>query len=231
MASSDETEIVRLVDPWALDTEHVKAGLYRVVIDDPLNVHVLLLHLTGAHGSVSCATLQVFSRTPGVNMRPSHLRSVSFDLDIVERAVRAGGSWRRPRDAGDERWATHQRALRDDGSDPIQNLWSLVQPRSQAEPQEARRALDEPLPPEHFEEVARLYDEAIKLGVPAIASYISEHMGNWAEQSTVRGWIARARRDGLLPPTKSGKKLGNIKKPEPFPREAQVVDPKHSPTR
>ena len=230
MAPNRETETARLIDTWVLHTDDAWDGLYRVVIDDPLDDHVLLLHLTGTLGDVSCATLQVFSRTPRANIRSSHLRRVRIDLHAVERALRAGGRLRRPRAVGDERWDTHQRALRDDGSDPIRNLWSLVQPTSQAESQKARRALDEPLLPEHFEEVARLYDEAVKFGTPT-AEYISERMGGWAE-STVRGWIARARKEyGLLPPTKPGKKLGNTGRPEAEPPEVLEVDPKDSPSR
>lgn len=216
MTLAKTTEIARLIDSWPLTPERPQRELYRVLVDDPLDGHILLLYLAGIGADASCATLQVFSRAPGANIRSSHLRGVKIDLEVVARALDNGGSWRRPRRSEDARWSNAERALRDDDSDPIENLWALAKPR----PPVQRRGLDAPLPREHFEEVARLYDEAVRLGT-GTADYISQRMGDPAE-STVRGWISRARKLGLLPATKAGQKLGNTVKAEPSPREVEI---------
>ena len=62
--------------------------------------------------------------------------------------------------------------------------------------------------PEHYVEVARLYDEAIAQGSRAPNRYIAEKM-NVRSTSTVKNWVVECRRLGLLPPTEERKARGN----------------------
>jgi hypothetical protein len=60
----------------------------------------------------------------------------------------------------------------------------------------------------HYEEVARLYDEAITAGSRAPNRWIADSLGV-ESTSTVKNWVVECRRRGLLPPTTERRAKGN----------------------
>ena len=67
-------------------------------------------------------------------------------------------------------------------------------------------------PPEHYEQVAEIYDEAVEVGDPP-TSALAEAFG--VPYSTAARWIRRARALGLLPPPRGGVVRGNVGPPGP----------------
>lgn len=62
---------------------------------------------------------------------------------------------------------------------------------------------------DHYVEVARLYDEALKFGLRTPNRYIAEHLSGDTPTSTVKNWVVECRRLGLLPPTTERRAKGN----------------------
>jgi len=61
-------------------------------------------------------------------------------------------------------------------------------------------------PPEHYQQVAEVYDEAIEAGYPPTQS-VAETFD--VPYTTAARWVRRTRALGLLPPPAPGQPLGN----------------------
>jgi len=64
-----------------------------------------------------------------------------------------------------------------------------------------------PYPPEHWENVARIYSEAMASHDPAPVRRVAEELN--VARSTARNWVAKCRKIGYLPPTEERKAKGN----------------------
>ena len=76
--------------------------------------------------------------------------------------------------------------------------------------EERRRRVEasrSPYPPEHWENVARIYSEAIANHDPAPVRRVNEELN--VARSTARNWVAKCRKIGYLPPTEERRAKGN----------------------
>ena len=215
----ENIEIARVIDRVD-DPNVLPSTTVRVAVDDPRDDYVCLLWVSYPLGDLHCTSMRLAVRESAKKIRPSKFRNLAGALDTADKAVRGGGSKTLPRDKESivVAWMDpERRILRPDQSDPLINLEELT---ARADPP-ARKLLQQPLDDRHYQEIARLYDEARDLDIN-IYAYIREHH-NRAE-STVRGWIAEARKRGFLPATLQGQKRGNHEPPPPVPKEAIIVE-------